>query len=437
MTTTILPSSSPQRWQRYPKYKQSDVEWLGEMPEWWDQKRLRFLCSITTGSKNTEDSDPSSEYPFFVRSDKVEHLSSYSFDDEAVITAGDGVGVARVFHYYNGKFDAHQRVYVLTRFKGIEGRFFYYYFKQNLADEVLKISAKSTVDSLRLPMLQNFTVCVPPLPEQHTIAAFLDRETARIDALIAKKECQIELLKEKRAALISHTVTKGLNPNAKMKDSGIEWLGMVPDGWKMIKLEFLATVKARLGWKGLKADEYQEKGNILLSTPNIKNTEIDFVNVNYITDFRYLESPEIMLQKGDVLIAKDGSTLGTVNIIRDLPEPATVNSSIAVIRPRIGIISLFLYYLLTSHYIQSTIQLMKGGQGVPHLFQEDLRKFLIWLPPLPEQNAIAAFLDRETARIDGIIDKINCSIENLNEYRSTIISAAVTGKIDVREEVAG
>jgi len=216
----------------------------------------------------------------------------------------------------------------------------------------------------------------------------------------------------------------------KYKPSGVEWLGEVPEGWAITKLGYGASVKARLGWKGLKADEYQKEGYIFLSTPNIKSNTVDFINVNYISQYRYFESPEIMLQKGDVIIAKDGSTLGITNVIRDLPAPATVNSSIAVIRPNTGITSLFLYYLLSSNFTQNTIQRLKGGQGVPHLFQEDLRKFWIWLPLRSEQTSIAAFLDRETARIDALIEKKERQIDLLKEKRAALISHAVTKGLD-------
>ena len=210
------------------------------------------------------------------------------------------------------------------------------------------------------------------------------------------------------------------------KPSGVEWLGPVPEGWSISKLGFHASVKARLGWRGLKADEYVDEGFIFLSTPNIKNRHIDFDDVNYITKERYLESPEIMLEVGDVLIAKDGSTLGTTNVVRSLPAPATVNSSIAVLRPKSNLNSSFLYWIMTCPYTQSIIQQVKDGQGVPHLFQADLRKFWVWLPSYEEQRTIASYLDRETSRIDALLEKKQRQIELLQEKRTGLISHAVT-----------
>ena len=185
----------------------SGVEWLGQTPVHWPIQRLRTLASITTGSRDTIDRRHDGEYPFFVRSPVVERIDTWSFDGEAVLTAGDGVGVARVFHYANGRFDFHQRVYKFSDFDGILGRFFFRYFGALLRFETLRGTAKSTVDSLRLPMLQNFPVVIPPIPEQQAIAEHLNRETAKIDALVAKVTEAIARLNEYRTALVSAAVT--------------------------------------------------------------------------------------------------------------------------------------------------------------------------------------------------------------------------------------
>lgn len=153
------------------------------------------------------------------------------------------------------------------------------------------------------------------------------------------------------------------------KESGVEWLGEVPEEWEVSRLCYESWVRARLGWKGLKAEEYVNDGFAFLATPNIKGTYIDFEDVNYINESRYEESPEIKIRIGDVLLAKDGSTLGTVNVVRKLPREATVNSSIAVITPNESLYGVFLYFLFKSIFMENTIQRIKGGMGVPHLFQ--------------------------------------------------------------------
>ena len=214
------------------------------------------------------------------------------------------------------------------------------------------------------------------------------------------------------------------------KDSGVEWLGDLPLSWNVSRLGFEAWVRARLGWKGLKAEEYVHDGVIFLATPNIKEANIDFDNVNYISEDRYEESPEIKLTIGDVLLAKDGSTLGTVNVVKALPRPATVNSSIAVITPHTSITGPYLRYVFNSSYMEQVIQKTKGGMGVPHLFQADLNKFYIPLPPVPDQEAVTSFLDRETAKIDALVAEQEQLIILLKEKRQAVISHAVTKGLD-------
>ncbi|MFC9957430.1 restriction endonuclease subunit S [Streptomyces nigra] len=177
----------------------------------------------------------------------------------------------------------------------------------------------------------------------------------------------------------------------------------------------MATVHARIGWKNLTAAEYLPSGYPFLATPNIKNRDIDFSNVNYISRFRYDESPDLKLSVGDVLLTKDGFTLGTVNIVRNLPRPATVNGSIAVLRS-FGIDPTFLYHVISSSPIQAHIWSVKDGMDVLHLFQRDIKRFPIPLPPLEEQRRIANFLDTKTALIDRLALLLRASL-NLLESR--------------------
>lgn len=204
------------------------------------------------------------------------------------------------------------------------------------------------------------------------------------------------------------------------------WTGRVPDGWPVEPLGGHAWIRARLGWKGLTADEYVEAGIPMLATPNIKGPDIDFRAANRITTARYEESPEIMLAIGDVLLTKDGSTIGIVNVVRELPEPATVNGSIAVATPSRALDSRYLYWVLASEPAQGVMRALKDGMGVPHLFQRDIRKMRVPLPELNTQRAIADFLDRETAQIDAFIAENEKLIALLTERRAASIARAVT-----------
>jgi type I restriction enzyme S subunit len=280
--------------------------------------------------------------------------------------------------------------------------------------------------------LKNLSVYLSSKQTQIRIAEFLDKKTEEINAIIEKKEAILLRLEEKKKAIINEAVTKGLNPNVPMKDSGIEWIGEIPAHWEISKLKYFVNIKGRLGWKGLKADEYVDSGYGFLSTPDIKNDDIDFSRINYITEERYLESPEIMLEKDDILLVKDGSTLGIINRVKELPIPSTVNSSIAVLRiedPSLK--SEFLFYLLKSNWIQKTIEFLKQGQGVPHLFQKDIKEFDLIIPPIKEQEDLVKEIFSRTKIVDELNLKILSQIEKLKEYRQAIISEAVTGKLEI------
>ncbi len=187
--------------------RDSGIEWIGEIPEGWEIIRLKFLCNVITGTKDTVDRDDDGDYPFYVRSPKVEKINSVGFEGEAILMAGDGVGAGKVFHYANGKFDFHQRVYNLHNFNKISAKFLHFYLSNNFWKEIEKGNAKSTVDSIRLPMIQNFPTCIPPLEEQQEIVDFLDKKTAIIDDIITKKEALLEKLTGYKKSLIYEAVT--------------------------------------------------------------------------------------------------------------------------------------------------------------------------------------------------------------------------------------
>jgi type I restriction enzyme, S subunit len=207
-------------------------------------------------------------------------------------------------------------------------------------------------------------------------------------------------------------------------------IGNFAGSWRVSRFSFEAWVRARLGWRALKAEEYVDEGFAFLSTPDIKGAVIEFEDVNFITRARYEESPEIQLRVGDVLLAKDGSTLGTVNVVRELPRPTTVNSSIAVITPGPRLDPIFLYYALQGTELKSRIAEYRAGMGVPHLFQDDIRRFPLALPPMELQRLIGAYLDAHTAKIDVLSEKQERLIETLAERRQAVISHAVTKGLD-------
>ena len=187
--------------------KQSGVEWIGDVPKHWELVRTRYLCNLCTGSKDTINRVDDGKYPFYVRSPKVERINTYSFDGEAILMAGDGVGAGKVFHYAVGKFDYHQRVYNFHNFKHVLGKFFYNYISNNFKYIIEEGGAKNTVDSVRLYMIQNFMTTVPPLEEQMEICNYIEQKEKVFDTSISNAQHQIELLQEYKQSLITEVVT--------------------------------------------------------------------------------------------------------------------------------------------------------------------------------------------------------------------------------------
>jgi len=234
------PSHSLALMPKYEAYKDSGVEWLGDIPQNWKVMRFKFLASITTGGKNTEDKTGTGKYPFFVRSQIPEKIDSYSYDGEAILTAGDGAGVGKVYHYINGKFDFHQRVYKFSDFNEVIGQYLFHYLYVNFFNVAILGTAKSTVDSLRLPLIQDFQVCYPSDNwQQQLIVSYINKKAAQIDDAITIKEQQISLLKERKQIIIQQAVTQGLDLNVPMKDSGVDWIGEIPEHWEVRRAKYI------------------------------------------------------------------------------------------------------------------------------------------------------------------------------------------------------
>ncbi len=283
--------------------------------------------------------------------------------------------------------------------------------------------------------IKNLKHPIPSLDEQHAIATFLDRETTHIDTLISKKQRQIELLQEKRAALISHVVTKGLNPNAKMKDSGIEWLGEIPEHWEVIRLKHITSHIVDC----LHATPvYSEDGLYpAVRTADVKPGILDTTNVKRVSEEEFkLRISRLKPIKDDIVYSREGERFGIAALVPEDQE-ICLSQRMMMFRCKEGIIdSAFLMWQLNGKgvYIQAEQDVI--GSTSPHVNVETIRNFWLTLPPYQEQLKILDHINREVRSIDNLISKINCSMKKLNEYRTALISAAVTGKIDVRKEVA-
>ena len=427
--------------QKYPAYKDSGVEWLGEIPSHWDLTRLGTRFEERKTKVSDKDFPPLS----VTKNGTIPQLDSAAKsndgDNRKLVKTGDFVINSRSdrkgssgIAYQDGSVSL---IYIVMEPKGIHSIYCNYLLKSyNFIEEFYRMGHGIVADlwTTRYDEMKVIMVGIPSLEEQTAIAAFLDHKTALIDQAIVIKQKQIELLKERSQILINKAVTRGLNPNAKMKDSGVEYLGDIPKEWNIVRFKYIIRTKARLGWKGLKASEYVDNSDYgFLATPNIKGENIDYSGAYFITKKRYEESPEIMLKKDDILLVKDGSTLGIINIVKSMPFNCTVNSSIAVLRILDDNLlnAEYLNYFLKSDYSQKIIELKKDGMGVPHLFQSDINNFIALMPTFNEQKEIIIHIEKQITKITTAISLKEQEIEKLKEYKATLINSAVTGKIKV------
>jgi type I restriction enzyme S subunit len=306
------------------------------------------------------------------------------------------------------------------------------------------ISKDSAVPGLAREDAYDHALVTPPLPEQRAIADFLDRETAKLDTLVAKKRELIEKLKEKRTALISRTVTRGLlpeaaraaglDPNPKLKPSGIEWLGEVPAHWEVKKLGHLVSKVGSGKTPRGGAETYREEGVMLIRSQNVYDDGLRLDDVVFIDDVVDEEMAASRVFPGDVLLNITGASLGRCAIVPLHFSKANVNQHVCILRPEASKIDgRFVQRTISSMVVQSQIFSFENGSSREGLNFQQIRSLLIALPLLAEQRAIADYLDRETAEIDQMAAKVEEAIARLQEYRTALITAAVTGKIDVRE----
>lgn len=423
------------KYRAYPEYKDSGVEWLGEVPEHWLIKKLKYLCTVQTGSRDTVNAVEEGLYPFFVRSQTIERINSVGADCEAVLTAGDGVGVGKVYHYYNGKFDYHQRVYMLNKFKFITGRFVFYYLSSNFYKVALEGNAKSTVDSLRLPQFLNFEFSIPSIKEQTFITTFLDHETAKIDNLIEKQQQLIKLLKEKRQAVISHAVTKGLNPDVPMKDSGVEWLGEVPEHWNVKKLKYLceSIISGPFG-SSITKDMYVKSGYKVYGQEQVIPNDFN-IGDYYISEADFKSLSRYSVNPGDILISCVG-TFGKIAVFPEWAESGIINPRLIKATLNNEFNSDFIREFLKSEAVSKQFELLSRGGTMGVINISILNEILISSPSYKEQIHIVSFIHKQNKMFQKLIERAVSQIELLQERRTALISAAVTGKIDVRNWVA-
>jgi len=455
----------------YPKYKPSGTEWLGDVPVHWVVKRFGYLFRFFSGGTPSTtryelwDGDipwvSSKDMKSMVIHDTEDHISEDAVKGSATckLPAGSLLIVNRsgiLKHSIPAavimrEMAINQDIRGCVPLSGVNSKFIAYLIEGNQnALLALWRQQGATVESLGFELVKTTNLSVPPPAEQRSIAAFLDRETGRVDRLVAKKRELIERLKEKRTALISLTVTRGLPPaaaraaglpaNPPLKPSGLEWLGEIPKHWEIKKLKYLASHESDTGIQigpfggmliGLSYDDEGE-----FKVYGQENTlSGDFSKgQRWLTHDQFHTLSNYHITPGDVVFTRKGS-IGGCSIVPQGIQPGIIDSD--TIRLRVNKSSVetafILYAFKFSAYLQAQVQEMKRGAILSGLNTSTIANLDFIVPPLPEQLAIASNLDRETAKLDALVAKVEEAVERLQEYRTALITAAVTGKIDVRK----
>ena len=421
------------KYQKYAEYKDSGVEWLGDIPSHWETCSISKLFAIKAGGdvdlKNFSE-DRSEEYPYPIYTNANDENSIYGYSKVANYQAKSmtvsGRGEVGFSVYRDHPFEAIIRLLVLTPQKKCYPKFYAYYI-----NEVINFRVESSaIGQLSTLQISPYKTVLPSIDEQKLISNYLDHETAKIDSLITKQEKLIELLKEKRQAVISHAVTKGLNPDVAMKDSGVEWLGEVPAHWEVSRVGWLCEF---ISYGFTNPMPSTDEGPYMLTA-----TDIEFGRVKYegarrtsIEAFRNLLSPKSKPQAGDILVTKDG-TLGRTALF-DGDNEVCISQSVALLRLQKKIVlPEFLVRAFSGADYQSKIIFDAGGTTIKHIYISTLSKMNFVLPPMHEQKTIVDELKSKLADMDQLIDQAINASNLLGERRTALISSAVTGKIDVR-----
>lgn len=407
----------------YPVYRESGIEWLGKIPDHWEVRRLKFVAEIQNG-RDYKEVESSEGYPVFGSGGVFRFATEYLYDGESVLFGRKGTIDKPL--YVNEKFWTVDTMFYSVILEQTHGRFLYF-FATTLQFNLL--ATQTALPSITQTDLGNYLISYPTYQEQQTIAQFLDHKTQQIDQLIAKKQTLIDKLNEQRIALITHAVTKGLNPAATLKDSGVEWLGEIPKHWEVVKLSYRYEVLL-----GKMLDDKRITGDFL--GEYLRNTDVQWGRINDESlpqmDFRPDEYERYSIKKGDLVVC-EGGEIGRC-AIWERETLCFYQKALHRLRPvdPKNDNARFMFYVLFDAVHQERFINGASKATIAHLPAETFRQYRFAYPPMIEQREIVNHLDKETARIDRMVELNQQTIDKLKEYRTALITAAVTGKIDLR-----
>lgn len=427
------------RYQAYPEYKDSGVEWLGQVPLHWDIKRVGSLFEERREKVNDVDFPPLSVTMQGIVPQLDNAAKSDAGDNRKLVKAGDFVINSRSdrkgasgISYLTGSVSL---ISIVMSPRKYQSQYFHHLFRcQAFQEEFYRYGKGIVADLWSTNSSELKNILVPDLPQEEAdlIASFLDHETAKIDILIEQQQQLIQLLKEKRQTVISHAVTKGLNPNAPMKDSGVEWFGEVPAHWDVCRVKQITKfiTSGPRGW----SDFLNENGeNLFLQSGDLNyKLGLELADAKKVTPPNNAEGVRTKLESGDVVVCITGANTGRVAITPELFDTVYINQHLSLVRPIKSLMdSDYLGLVLSSSSVKSYFSITQYGlkEG---LSLSNVGEAPVCRPPLKEQKEIVQYVGNASDKYDALESFAEKQVELLRERRTALISAAVTGKIDVR-----
>lgn len=416
-------------------YKDSGVEWIGEIPEEWKVIPLKYITKCKDSQRIPIDvtKREHGRFPYWGAGSITDYVSSYIFDEELVLLGEDAAPFLDkkrdVAFLVNDKIWVNNHIHVLKANKNLNASYLRHCLNITQYEEFI---FGSVIPKLTQTDMKKIPVTLPPLAEQQRIADFLDTKCGILDRTIDAVSRQIEDLEKYKKALITKTVTKGIckkgEPERAMKDSGVEWIGEVPEEWSVKPFKALAGMKGSSEYTARDIVDEGE-GAILLSPSNINDNELNLSKRTYISQKKYDKSTT-KIQRGDLLFTKTASVGKCV--IYDSDEPAMPNPQLVVLK-NIKCLPKFLYYSMVSDVMQAPTKMYVYGSVIPTISQLNLGRIKIPVPSPEEQQQIADYLDEKCKNIDNRVQKRKQQLEWLKEYKKSLIFDYVTGKKRIEE----
>lgn len=411
-------------------YKPSGIEWLGEIPKHWEIKKIKTIFNIGRGRViSQQELEEMGNYPVYSSQTKnngiLGYIQTYDFDCTQITWTTDGVNAGTIF-LRSGKHNCTNVCGTLRPKQDENMSFLSYAIK--IATPHYKRPDTNGAKIMNNEMA-NIEIVYPPLQEQKEIAEFLDSKCEKIQNYIDKKQKLITLLQEKKQALINEAVTKGLNPNIESKNSGIEYLGLIPHHWEVVKVKYIATTNIGLVYDPSEIATNENVGYPVLRANNIQNGKIDYKDVIYVA--KKIDDKQLAIS-GDLLMCVRN---GSENLLGKTAKIENNNFSFgaftAIIRSDLNN---YLYWIFQTEMLKKSISSFIVSIGIGQISQDDIKNFKIPLPPLQEQKEIAEFLDKKCEKINSAIEKTKKQIELVKEYKNTLINEAVCGRINLERK---